>query len=180
MDVWQQDAVTAARQLIGYRFYVREADHSLTGGVIAETEAYTSDDAASHSFRGKTPRNEVMYGEAGRLYVYFTYGMHWCANIVAGPIGSAEAVLIRTLDPDKGLANIRKRRLNRPDAELADGPAKLCQALGITGRDNGTAIDGKRLVLLAPKGAPLAVRATTRIGISKDRERLWRFIAFND
>ena len=176
MDVWQQDAVTAARQLIGYRLYAREPDRSLTGGVIIETEAYTSEDAASHSFRGETPRNRVVFGEAGRLYVYFTYGMHWCANIVTGPVGSGEAVLIRALIPDEGIATMRERRLGRPDAELANGPAKLCQALNITGADNGTAIDGERLILRAPKGTPPPVQATTRIGIRHDRYRLWRFI----
>jgi len=118
-----------------------------------------------------------MFGEGGRLYVYFTYGMHWCANIVTGPIGSGEAVLIRALTPDQGVAYMRERRLGRPDTELANGPAKICQALDITGADNGTMIDGERFVLLPPKGTPPSVRTTTRIGIRHDRHRLWRFIA---
>lgn len=177
MDVWQQDAVTAARQLIGYRLYVRETDGSLTGGTIVETEAYTSKDAASHSFRGQTPRNSVMFGEAGHVYVYFTYGMHWCVNIVTGPVGSGEAVLIRALIPDEGLARIRERRAGRPDSALTNGPAKVCQALAITGIDNGSILGVGRF-LLAPPDKPLPhVQATTRIGIRQDRHRPWRFVA---
>jgi len=176
MEVWDQDAVTAARQLIGYRFYVREADNSLTGGMITETEAYNAEDAASHSFRGETARNQVMFGEAGRLYVYFTYGMHWCANIVTGAAGSGEAVLIRALQPDEGLDRIQERRGGRPDHELTNGPAKICQALNITGADNGVVINQERFVLLPPAGPPPAVQATTRIGIRQDRHRLWRLI----
>jgi DNA-3-methyladenine glycosylase len=177
MDVWDQDAVTAARQLIGYHFYVKQTDGQLTGGKIVETEAYTADDAASHSFHGETARNRVMFGEAGRLYVYFTYGMHWCVNIVTGPIGSAEAVLIRAITPDRGVAYIREHRRNRPDAELTNGPAKLCQALGITGADNGARIDGSRFAVVPPQDTPPSVEATMRIGIRHDQYRLWRFVA---
>jgi DNA-3-methyladenine glycosylase len=175
MEVWQQDAVTVARQLIGYRFYVKQADHSLVGGMISEVEAYTADDAASHTFHGETLRNKVMFGDPGRLYVYFTYGMHWCANIVTGPSGSGQAVLIRALIPDKGLPYIRAHRAARPDFELTNGPAKVCQALGISGIDNGALINGDRFVLLKPLGNPPKVVATTRIGIRHDQYRLWRF-----
>lgn len=177
MDILQQDAVTVARQLIGYRFYVKQTDGSLVGGIIVETEAYTAEDAASHTFRGETPRNKIMFGDAGRIYVYFTYGMHWCANIVTGQKGHGEGVLIRALIPDKGMAYIRERRNGRPDAELTNGPAKVCQALGITGADNGAIINGGRFVLLPPKGTPPQTKATTRIGIRQDRHRLWRFVA---
>lgn len=177
MHVWQHDAVTAAQKLIGYRMYAKQADGSLVGGMIIETEAYTAQDAASHSFGGETLRNKVMFGKAGRLYVYFTYGMHWCANIVTGPVGSGQAVLIRALTPDQGLDYMRKNRLGRPDTELTNGPAKLCQALSITGLDNGAIIGDKRIILLPPKGEPPSIRATTRIGIRRDRHRLWRFIA---
>lgn len=177
MDILQQDAVTAARQLIGYRFYVKRNDGSLVGGMIVETEAYTAEDAASHTFRGETPRNKVMFGVGGHLYVYFTYGMHWCANLVTGPAGHGEGVLIRALNPDQGIAYIRENRHGRPDAELTNGPAKVCQALGITGVDNGALINGPRFVLLPPTGSPPHTKATTRIGIRQDRHRLWRFIA---
>jgi DNA-3-methyladenine glycosylase len=176
MDMLQQDAVTVARQLIGYRFYVKMSDESLVGGMLVETEAYTAEDAASHTFRGETKRNKIMFGEAGHLYVYFTYGMHWCANIVTGHAGHGEGVLLRALSPDQGLTLIRENRHGRPDAELTNGPAKICQALGITGLDNGALINGDRFILLPPHGSPPQTKATTRIGIQHDRDRLWRFI----
>src|SRR6478735_247431 len=141
-------APEVARDLIGYRLYACEADGSLTGGVIIETEAYTADDAASHSYRGETPRNRVMFGPAGHIYVYFTYGMHWCMNIVTGKKGEGEAVLIRALRPDQGLERITKRRHGRQG--LTNGPAKICQALAVTGSDNGQSLGAGRFVLLPP------------------------------
>lgn len=173
-----EDSVTAAKGLIGWRLYVIEADGSKTGGMIIETEAYNQDDAASHSFLGQTNRTKVMFGPAGHLYVYFTYGMHWCMNLVTGPIGRGEAVLIRAILADKGLEIIRKRRNNRPDSDLTNGPAKVCQALGVTGQDNGDKLNGGRFVLLPPKNEQTpAIKATPRIGITKDTHRLWRFIS---
>lgn len=174
-DLLVQGAVAAAEGLIGWRFYVREADGSLTGGEIIEAEAYTADDAASHSYRGETPRNRTMFGPAGHIYVYFTYGMHWCVNIVTGQAGTGEAVLIRAIRPDEGLSRMRERR-GRPDVELANGPAKLCRALAITGSDNGAVIGGERFVLVPPDGQTNEVEATPRIGIKHDTHRLWRFV----
>lgn len=173
----EQGAVEAAQGLIGWRFYRVEPDGSRIGGTIIETEAYMQDDAASHSYRGPTPRTAVMFGPAGRLYVYFTYGMHWCANIVTGVDGHGEAVLIRAIQPDEGMAIIQERRGNRPNAELTNGPAKFCQALGITGEDTGAVLNGDRFMLLPPVGAALKTQATERIGISQDTHRLWRFVA---
>lgn len=173
-DDLSQDAITIAKLLIGCRLYVIEPDGTRVGGVITETEAYNQDDAASHSYRGKTPRTEVMFGSAGHVYVYFTYGMHWCMNIVAGPEGRGEAVLIRALVADSGIDTIRERRGNKFDYELTNGPAKLCQALGITGADNGAKINEGRFVLL-PAQRKLPYVATERIGIKKDTHRLWRF-----
>ncbi len=171
-------SVSAARRLIGWRLYVVESDGTRTGGVITETEAYRQDDAASHSYHGKTPRTDVMFGPPGRLYVYFTYGMHWCANIVTGAEGTGEAVLFRAIEPDSGVSYIQKRRGNRPDSELTNGPAKLCQALTITGADQGAVLNRSRFLLLPPKPehTQLHIEVTERIGIRKDTHRLWRFV----
>jgi DNA-3-methyladenine glycosylase len=170
-----QDAVRVARQLIGWRFYRRDGEQ-LVGGTIAETEAYNQDDNASHSYRGKTPRTEVMFGPAGRLYVYFTYGMHYCVNIVAGPEGRGEAVLLRAIIPDAGIDIIRARRHNRPDYELTNGPAKICQALDINLDDRGKVLNSSEFLLLPPI-KQLKTKATPRIGITRDTHRLWRFVA---
>ena len=118
--------------------------HGDRAGRIVEVEAYHgANDAASHAYRGLTPRTAVMFGPAGFLYVYFTYGMHWCANVVCGPEGEAAAVLIRALAPTSGLAAMREARpAARLERDLCNGPAKLCQALGITGQDNGVDLLG--------------------------------------
>ena len=169
-------SVKAAKGLIGYELYIREADGSLTGGVIVETEAYTQDDAASHTYNGRTVRNSIMFQEARHIYVYFTYGMHWCMNIVTGQIGQGEAVLIRAIQPTKGIEKMYQRRKNISDSDLTNGPAKLCQALAISGQDNGEVINHKRFMLNMPDHT-YKVMATKRMGITKDTHRLWRFVA---
>jgi DNA-3-methyladenine glycosylase len=168
-------SVTAAPQLIGWRLYRREGDQ-LVGGMIVETEAYSQSDAASHSYRGETPRTKVMFGPAGHLYVYFTYGMHYCMNIVTGVEGVGDAVLLRAIVPDQGIDLIRERRQHRYDHELTNGPAKLCQALGVSQQDNGKRVNDSEFLLLPPLGADYKVQATPRIGITKDTHRLWRFV----
>ena len=107
-----------------------ESDAGIASGRIIETEAYLPDDPASHAFNGPTDRNRVMFGPAGHLYVYLSYGIHHCANVVTGADGSGQAVLIRAVTPIDGVELIRERR-GRPDRELSDGPGKLCAALGI-------------------------------------------------
>ena len=168
----QKGAVSAARELIGWRFYKADGG-TLVGGVIVETEAYNENDAASHTYRGPTPRNQVMFGPAGYIYVYFTYGMHFCVNIVAGQSGHGEAVLLRALEPDQGLEIMEQRR-DRSD--LTGGPAKLCQALNITGADNGKQLNHSDVILLPPEKPLLNIKATKRIGIKRDTHRLWRFV----
>ncbi len=176
LEFLSQDAVTVAQELLGWRLYSHAADGTVTGGRIIETEAYNQDDAASHSYRGKTPRTEVMFGPSGRVYIYFTYGMHWCMNIVVGPSGRGEAVFIRAIELDQGRELARSRRGHRPDSQLTNGPAKICEALGITGADNGAVIGGQRFELLPPDQPLGAIHRTERIGISQDTHRLWRFV----
>ena len=158
--------------------------HGERAGRIVEVEAYHgANDAASHAYRGLTRRTAVMFGPAGFLYVYFTYGMHWCANVVCGPEGEAAAVLIRALEPLAGVEAMRRDRpAARRDVDLCNGPAKLCEALGITGADNGTDLlargsPSSSAVRLLADGTPPPKRPGrgTRIGITAATEKRWRF-----
>lgn len=180
-DILMQGSVSAAEQLIGWRVFVKEADGNLVGGAIVETEAYSQEDAASHTFNGETARNGTMFKEAGHVYVYFTYGMHWCMNFVTGPAGHGQGVLIRAIRPEAGIDIMRSRRGGKPYRQLTDGPAKVCQALGVSGADNGAVIGGDKFVVQPPVGdTELTVLPTERIGIKKDTHRLWRFIATDE
>ncbi|HML00339.1 MAG TPA: DNA-3-methyladenine glycosylase [Acidimicrobiales bacterium] len=151
-------------------------------GRIVEVEAYRgSDDPASHAYRGPTPRNATMFGPPGRLYVYFTYGMHWCANVVCGPQGEAQAVLLRALAPVAGVVEMRRGRLT--DRQLASGPARLCQALGITGEDDGAdLVKGGRQLKVVDDGTPPPPRVAIsgRVGISSAADLPWRFFVPGD
>jgi len=144
--------------------------HGEASGRIVEVEAYNgAEDAASHAYRGMTARNRVMFGPPGHLYVYFTYGMHCCANVVCGPEGRASAVLIRALEPLTGLETMRRRRGPRvPDRLLAAGPGRLCQALGIDRAHNGADLLGGGALRLVHDGAAAPVEPVTgtRIGLS--------------
>jgi DNA-3-methyladenine glycosylase len=152
-------------------------------GRIVEVEAYHgAQDPASHAFRGPTPRNRVMYGPGGYLYVYFSYGVHWCANVVCGPVGEAQAVLLRALEPVDGLELMRQARWRdqrrRDDRELCRGPGRLCQALGIDGSfDGGDLTARDAAVWLADDGVqpPAEPVVTGRVGISVAADRPWRF-----
>ncbi|MYJ82036.1 MAG: DNA-3-methyladenine glycosylase [Acidimicrobiaceae bacterium] len=150
-------------------------------GRIVEVEAYRgTDDPGSHSFRGMTRRNATMFGPPGRLYVYFTYGMHWCANVVAEPDGVAAAVLLRALTPLDGLDAMYAARgpAARRDRDLCSGPAKLTQALGIDGALDGADLAAAdRGVTIVDDGRlpPPEPAVTTRIGLSNGAELPWRF-----
>ena len=149
-------------------------------GRIVEVEAYRGgDDPASHAFRGPTPRTEAMFGPPGHLYVYFTYGMHWCANVVTSPAGVGHAVLIRALEPVRGLAAMGEARpAARRPVDLANGPAKLCQALGVDGSfDGADLVTADRGITIVDDGvaAPGAPMVGPRIGISVATDRPWRF-----
>ena len=136
------------------------------------------DDPASHSFNGPTSRNSVMFGPAGRLYVYRSYGVHWCANVVTGADGDGQAVLLRALVPLAGLEAMRSRRAGRSDRELCNGPGKLCAALGIDGADNGldlTDVSSAIRIVDDRAEVPAEVNVGPRIGISKAVDTPWRF-----
>lgn len=146
--------------------------HDGVGGRLVETEAYLGqDDPASHAFRGPTPRARIMFEEVGRAYVYFSYGNHFCMNVVAHPEGKAGAVLLRALEPRLGIEKMLERR-KRADF-LAAGPGRLCQALGINLSHNGTDLLEGDPKLCA--GDPLPVSASPRIGISRAKEAPLRF-----
>ena len=147
-------------------------------GRIIEVEAYRSDDPASHSYRGPTARNATMFGPAGHLYVYFTYGMHFCANVVAGTDGDAQAVLLRALRPLTGIDLMRTRRRGRPDRILTDGPGKLCQALAIDRAHDGTDLCSDPDLTIVDDGTPPPPSpvTTTRIGIRVATEQPWRWL----
>ncbi|MFM8944324.1 MAG: DNA-3-methyladenine glycosylase [Actinomycetota bacterium] len=144
---------------------------------IVETEAYGPHDPASHAFRGRTRRNASMFGPPGRLYVYFTYGMHWCANVVTGREGEGSAVLLRAAVPLEGLAVMARRRGRDAPRDLCSGPAKLTQAFGIDGSLDGE--DLLRVTVRIAAGTPAprgAVRRGPRIGISRATDVPWRFV----
>ncbi len=142
---------------------------------IVETEAYDQEDAASHSFRGRTARNEVMFKEGGHLYVYFTYGMHYCANVVTGKAGYGSGVLIRAVEPIEGVEIIEQRR-GQKGVAVTNGPGKICQALAIDLTLGGHDLRQEPLRLLQGGLLPgEVVVKTIRIGITKEAERVRRF-----
>jgi DNA-3-methyladenine glycosylase len=144
------------------------------GGIVVEVEAYHHTDPAAHSYRGQTPRNALMFGPAGFAYVYRSYGIHWCMNVVCEAAGSASAVLIRALQPTHGIATMRRRRGQQDDTALCSGPGKLCEALAITDKHNGLPLDRAPFVFLAREREPDIV-AGVRIGITKAVELPWRY-----
>jgi DNA-3-methyladenine glycosylase len=184
-EFYERNTVLVARALLGQRL-VRIVDGLRLGGRICETEAYGGpDDPSSHAYR-RTARSEIMFGAPGFAYVYFIYGAHHCLNAVTEPHGLPGAVLVRALIPDENVAEMRRRRgLSQTAKDLrrgvADGPGKLCQALGITLADNGASlIEGDFLFIEADHTVEEKfVRVTPRIGVRGDEEarsRPWRFL----
>jgi DNA-3-methyladenine glycosylase len=162
---------------------VREVAHDLVGctllvdgvgGVLVEVEAYAPDDPASHSFGGRTARNATMFGPAGYLYVYRSYGIHWCANVVCAEEGVGAAVLLRALEPTAGLDVMRARRGVDELGLLAAGPGRLTQALGLTNAQDGLDLL-KPPFALEPPPAPVEVMESVRVGITRATERPWRY-----
>jgi DNA-3-methyladenine glycosylase len=146
------------------------------GGIIVETERYQQDDPASHSFRGPRGRALVMFGPPGHLYVYRSYGIHWCVNVVCEPEGRGAAVLIRALAPVHGIPTMRGRRRGVADRLLCAGPGRLCEALAIDRRlDGADALAPQSRVRIHGRAEPAEVVAGPRIGISTATDRPWRF-----
>lgn len=166
-------AEEVAPKLLG-SLVVREIDGQELVGRIVETEAYDQTDAASHSYKGRTPRTDIMFGPPGHAYVYFTYGMHYCCNVVTGQEGEGSAVLIRALEPLEGLEIMRQNRGR--EESLTNGPAKLCQALKIDKTLNGHNLSSSPFYLELKEQLPTnKIMQTTRIGITRNTDKPWRF-----
>ncbi len=166
-----------ARRLLGAELWVRRPGTEPVAGRIVETEAYGPDDPASHAHRGCTPRNGAMFGPPGTLYVYRSYGIHWCVNVAAEAEGIGAAVLIRAIEPIAGLdLQWARRPAARRQVDLGSGPGKLCAALGIDGDDDGLAANAGPIALVADdRRSSGAVWCGPRVGITKAVERPWRF-----
>ena len=188
---YDRDVVTVARDLIGCVLRRWMEDGTVLAGRIVETEAYRQDDPASHAYTGRSERNASMFGPAGFAYVYLIYGMYDCFNVVCGPSGTADAVLIRALEPTEGIPAMWKNRFatvppvsgSRPSdrgrslKELTSGPGKLCRALQITrSAIDGTSLDSGPATIHAALTPIEEIIATRRIGISKAAEKKWRFL----
>jgi DNA-3-methyladenine glycosylase len=157
-------------------------DGTRLAGRIVETEAYEPGDPASHGFRGPTPRNAVMFGPAGRLYVYFTYGNHWMMNVVTGSVGQASAVLLRAAEPLEGLEAMARARGREGLADLCSGPGKLAQALAVDRSSDGAdLVRGSDVWIEEGTPTPRAqISSTVRVGIRTGLERRWRFLVSGD
>lgn len=179
---YDREVTDVARDLIGRRL-VRKWKGGVLAGIIIEAEAYRGeDDLACHAHVGKTKRNAVMYGQPGLAYIYFTYGMHWLLNCVCGPEGYPAAVLLRSILPTDGLKVIAERRHQRGPAEWCNGPAKICQALDLDSRLNGTPLYLQDGVLRIEEGIPIPgelIQTSPRVGLGATPEpwlsKPWRF-----
>jgi DNA-3-methyladenine glycosylase len=175
---FRQTSTTVAKEILGAYLH-RVIDGEELIGKIVETEAYCVGDEACHAFRGKTPRNAIMFGEGGFSYVYFTYGMHYCFNLTANEEDVAEAVLVRAVEPVKGIETMRALRPKAiRDRDITNGPGKLCQALSLTRSENGIdLIENDTLFLTRGESSIPAnhIGVSTRIGINVAQEHPWRF-----
>ena len=173
---YSRDTVTVAKSLLGKKIVRKIGKHEISG-IIIETEAYRhKDDPASHAFRKITERNKVMFDEVGKAYVYFTYGMHYCFNVVAkSPKFKAGAVLIRAITPEKGIEIMEKNRGTKDMKKLTNGPAKLTQALEITKEHYGVDLTVNSKLFIVDGVRSGKIIASPRIGIKNATDRLWNF-----
>lgn len=174
---YARDTVIVAKDLLGKKI-VRRIGNKTISGIITETEAYRhSDDPASHAFRRKTERNKAMFEDVGMAYIYFTYGMYFCFNVVArNTSAEAGAVLIRAIQPEKGIEIMKKNRGSASEKNLADGPAKLTQALGITKKQYGLDLTrNQELFITDGLKNQYEIIANPRIGIKTALDKMWNF-----
>ena len=174
---YERHTVRVAKGLLG-KVLVRRLGATELRGLIVEAEAYRGqDDPASHAYVGRTERNQVMFGQPGHAYVYFTYGMHYCLNVTTEPIGQAGAVLIRAAQPVKGIEAMRKKRGSDRIRDLTNGPAKLTEAFAVTTALNGHDLTTVSRLFIAEndKLEPFRIESTSRIGIRAGLDKPWRF-----
>lgn len=175
---FQRNTVQVAQDLLGC-IVVRKYNNQIISGKIIETEAYTADDPACHAYRGKTKRNAALFGQVGSAYVYMSYGLHYCLNVVAREQNAlAGGVLIRALQPLEGIEKMHILRNKKNQKLLTNGPGNVTQALGVTIEQNGLALNEKNgLWIVQPENKSIIdITATPRIGISVAQDKLWRFL----
>lgn len=172
---YDRPTLRVAKELLGKYLVVKKDGHLLSGKIV-ETEAYVGfKDPASHAYRGMTPRNEVMFGSPGHAYVYLTYGMHHCLNLVTQKKGYPAAVLIRAVEPADGIQLMKKRRGRRKLRDLTSGPAKLCQALGVDRKLNGADLCSGTIFVQDRGEDAERIASSSRIGINEGKDKNWRF-----
>lgn len=171
---YKNNSVTVAKELLGTTLRLKTPKGILEGKIV-ETEAYHQADPASHSYKGVTPRTQVMFGPPGHAYVYFVYGMYFCFNVVTEPEGQGGAVLIRALEPIKGIEQMKMNRKNKKLEQLTNGPGKLAQAFGITKKHNGMDLTKSDLSIHLNGNQTHKIVKAKRIGISKAEHELLRF-----
>jgi DNA-3-methyladenine glycosylase len=177
-----RDLHIVAKELLG-KFFIRNFRGKILAGKIVEVEAYDGAvDEAAHTFRGKTKRNQVMFENGGLLYVYFTYGMHYCCNVVAGKENEGKAILIRALEPIDGIEQMSQNRFGKKEISskelinLTNGPAKICSAFQIARKENGTDLTGNEIFICGSnKLTKSEIGVSTRIGIKKSLDLPWRY-----
>jgi DNA-3-methyladenine glycosylase len=174
-EFYGRNTLRVAQELLG-KILVVSSDSIVTAGRIVETEAYRENDPACHAWVGKTPRNEIMFGEPGRVYVYFIYGMYEMFNLVTEAEGKPAAVLIRALEPLSGIEAMRKRRPHvRAERDLLNGPGRLARAMGIQLTHKGESAMGPNIFVFDDGSKPESITVSPRVGISEGQEHLWRY-----